>query len=88
MCWIFNPCVNRTLRLLDGQIGAITSKNAKIKVTVSPFLHIHEGTYKLTLTSKQFVILVGGFGTSEYLLKRIKEHCMPKGIEVIRPRNQ
>jgi hypothetical protein len=86
MCQIFNPCVNRILRLLDGQIGAITSKDTKIKVTVSSFLHIYEGTYELTLASKQFVILVGGFGTSENLLKRIKDHCRPKGIEVIKPR--
>jgi len=87
MCQIFDPCVNRTLRLLDGQIGAVTSKGAKIKVVVSPFLHIHQGTHELTLASMQFVILVGGFGKSEYLLKKIKDHCRPKGIEVIRPSN-
>jgi tRNA A37 threonylcarbamoyltransferase TsaD len=82
---IFDPCVNRTLRLLDGQIDAVMSKGAKIKVEISTLLHIYKGIHELSLTFTQFVILVGGFGKSGYLLKMIKDLCEPMGIEVIRP---
>jgi hypothetical protein len=47
---IFDPCVNRTLRLLDGQIDAVMSKGAKIKVEISTLLHIYKGIHELSLT--------------------------------------
>jgi hypothetical protein len=62
---IFEPCVSEILTLIDGQIGEVTSKNAKVK----------------------YILLAGGFGKSNYLLKRIKELCDESDIEVIRPNN-
>jgi tRNA A37 threonylcarbamoyltransferase TsaD len=41
----------------------------------------------VVLTEEQAVVLVGGFGESEYLRKRLKDTCNAQGIELFSPEN-
>ncbi|KAG0637899.1 hypothetical protein HOY80DRAFT_907084 [Tuber brumale] len=60
---IFDPCINRTLELIDGQIAAVQSRDSRVK----------------------YVFLVGGFGKSEYMFKKVQEYCVARGLETRRP---
>ncbi|RPA89023.1 actin-like ATPase domain-containing protein [Choiromyces venosus 120613-1] len=60
---IFDPCINRTLELIDGQIAAVHAKGSQVK----------------------YVFLVGGFGKSEYMFKKVQEYCVARGLETRRP---
>ena len=62
---IFNPCVNRTLELIDGQVAEIHKTGARVKC----------------------VFLVGGFGKSNYLFKKIEEYAAERGFSAMRPAN-
>jgi molecular chaperone DnaK (HSP70) len=62
---IFNPCVNRTLELIDGQVAEIHKTGARVKC----------------------VFLVGGFGKSNYLFKKIEEYAVERGFSAMRPAN-
>lgn len=44
-------------------------------------------TSRVVLTGEKAVVLVGGFGASEYLCKRLKEVCNAQGIDLFNPDN-
>ncbi|KAF8541822.1 hypothetical protein BDD12DRAFT_803390 [Trichophaea hybrida] len=60
---MFDPHVNRTLELIDGQIADIIANGDKVK----------------------YVLLVGGFGNSDYLYNKVREYTTGRGIETRRP---
>ncbi|KUJ23235.1 uncharacterized protein LY89DRAFT_574266 [Mollisia scopiformis] len=66
---IFDPCVNRILELIDGQVAAVLkSGNRKPKARAL-----------ITLDN------VGGFGRNEYLYSKIVEYCKDRNMLTSRP---
>jgi hypothetical protein len=49
---IFDPCVNRTLELIDGQIAAVQVKGLRVKVSLPSHLKTREdGTETLVMVN-------------------------------------
>jgi|HubBroStandDraft_4_1064222.scaffolds.fasta_scaffold2280577_1 hypothetical protein len=82
---MFDPCVNRTLELIDGQVAEIHKKGARVKVS-----HSILGSGKeedINVSCDQAVFLVGGFGKSNYMFKKVEEYCSQRGFTAMRPDN-
>ncbi|KAI9829931.1 MAG: hypothetical protein M1819_005903 [Sarea resinae] len=76
----FEPVVNRILELVRNQIIAIQAQNRALQVSVICY-HI-----QLSNFVSQNVLVVGGFGASEYLFQQIKLHVPPQyQSKVVRP---
>ncbi|MCJ1423028.1 hypothetical protein MMC29_000909, partial [Sticta canariensis] len=76
----FEPVVNRILELVRNQIIGIQAQNRILQVA---HLNSLSSTANNTL---QNVLVVGGFGASEYLFQQIKLHVPPQfQAKVVRP---
>lgn len=78
---LFDPVVKQILGLLQKQISA--TEQAGRYVNVSPHGH-NISSLRDIYRNVQTIVLVGGFGTSPYLYKKVKEWC-PEGISVFNP---
>ncbi|KAH0562049.1 hypothetical protein GP486_003244, partial [Trichoglossum hirsutum] len=83
----FEPVVNRILELVRNQIIAIQAQNRQLQVswiwTHTPPRRAH---LIWLLIFVQNVLVVGGFGASEYLFQQIKLHVPPQfQAKVVRP---
>lgn len=76
----FEPVVNRILELVRNQIIAIQAQNRILQVILF-------NSFSSTANpSLQNVLVVGGFGASEYLFQQIKLHVPPQfQAKVVRP---
>ncbi|MCJ1461425.1 hypothetical protein MMC07_000022 [Pseudocyphellaria aurata] len=75
----FEPVVNRILELVRNQIIAIQAQNRILQVMP---LNLSD----FAANSPQNVLVVGGFGASEYLFQQIKLHVPPQfQAKVVRP---
>jgi hypothetical protein len=81
---MFDPCVNRTLELIDGQAAEIHKKGARVKVGHSI---LGSGRRGILMSCDQAVFLVGGFGKSNYMFKKVEEYCSQRGFTAMRPNN-
>jgi hypothetical protein len=80
---IFDPIVNHIVMLVKSQVHAVQRKGMNVKVCV--YNHPRYLVHGLTA---QAIILVGGFGSSEYLRKRLEEaRYGGRELQVLQPIN-
>jgi hypothetical protein len=80
---IFDPIVNRIVMLVKSQVRAVQRKgeNVKVRAYIYPRYPAHG-------LITQAILLVGGFGSSEYLRKRLQEaRYGGKELQVLQPVN-
>jgi hypothetical protein len=85
MAEIFDPVVKQVIALIAEQVRSTNDTNEGSKVSVcSP---IRQTTTQAKGSRNQTILLVGGFGESVYLLKKVKEWAssQPYSIQVINP---
>jgi len=63
--------------LVDGQITAVTAKGKQVTVSFHHFLRWPSFLLNTDMLIQQSILLVGGFGSSEYLFTRLKEKYTP-----------
>lgn len=83
MKFIFDPVIVDVVKLVHEQVQKVEAIGQKVSVRCMhplPFV-------VLVLNGKQAVLLVGGFGASEYLRKCLKAVCDLKGIPLMNPVN-
>lgn len=77
----FDPCVNRTLELIDGQVAGVLKRHGVMpKVSFIPDI----ATVRV-LTITQMVLVVGGFGRNEYLFSKITQYCKERNMTTRKP---
>jgi hypothetical protein len=79
---IFDPCVNRTLELIDGQVEAVMQRHG-----VKPKVGLRSITSRRKLTDQQMILVVGGFGMNQYLFNKITEYARARGIFTRQPQH-
>lgn len=72
---LFDPVINQILQLIAQQLGEVQKQKAP-EIKVSRVLAEGSGN---THDRTQNLILVGGFGDSQYLWKGIKAFCEENG---------
>lgn len=87
----FQPIVHQILILVKDQINLVQQQNKTLTVSSCRQVPLRAFSafieYKLTCIS-QNILLIGGFGGSEYLYKKIKESVPPKyANKIVRPPN-
>ena len=81
----FDPCVNRVLELIDGQVSSVMERcGSKPKVRLAPKEELLDPIAK---AETKMVLLVGGFGNNEYLYRKVDEYCSDRSIQICRPNN-
>ena len=80
---MFDPCVNRIIDLIAGQIGLVQDTGSKVRVCHHPLAQLD---HYLTLSSnyKQYVFLTGGFGESAYLFDKVHQFTRLRRIQTKR----
>lgn len=80
---IFDPVIVDVVKLVHEQVQKVEAIGQKVSVCYPHSLP----SVELVLNGKQAVLLVGGFGASEYLRKCLKQVCDLKGIPLMNPVN-
>lgn len=80
---IFDPVIVDVVKLVHEQVQKVEAIGQKVSVRYPHSLPSVEPV----LNGKQAVLLVGGFGASEYLRKCLKQVCDLKGIPLMNPVN-
>ena len=69
---IFEPVMKEILRLIKEQIDKVSEANKRVSVCEN-FRYLFLGPKLITYNFEKSIIMVGGFGSSAYLRKRVKE---------------
>ena len=89
MEYICDPVVKDILRLVSQQVSHIThtkGKRINVGLTRPRCLSAIQARETYRLTSLQSIVLVGGFGNSDYLKRKLDAWCATNGgIKCIRP---
>lgn len=80
---LFDPVISKIVTLVEQQIKGVEALNRKVKVRSEQ----QPSQLTIELIREQGVVLVGGFGASEYLRKRLKDVCDLKDIDLYNPEN-
>ena len=88
---VFGPVIDKILRLIQEQFDTVNeAKGACKPISVSPSC-LPMITQQLIISWTQTIVLVGGFGSSPYLLKRVEDHIKtqnnPTEVTVLQPPN-
>lgn len=82
----FEPVVNRVIELVRNQIIAIQAQNRSLQVKPLHLFNLSRRLFTVILMYTQNVLVVGGFGASEYLFQQIRLHVPPQyQSRVVRP---
>ncbi|KAG6050144.1 hypothetical protein E4U16_004592 [Claviceps sp. LM84 group G4] len=81
---IFEPLIADIIEMIDYQVQAVQLKRPEKGISVSAIRQADLGNYNI-LICEQGILLVGGFGSSYYLMKRVKQHF--PGIQILQPQD-
>lgn len=85
MAEIFDPVVKQVIDLIAQQVQSSNDIDGRNKVSVCPY--ILKATSRAKNSQGQTILLVGGFGESKYLFRKVEEwaHGQSRSIRVINP---